>query len=228
MDDPSSPTSRPRPALERSRRKWEFWSGREALWGVYERDTRQHRARAVDSLGLDAGDAVLDVGCGPGANFGLLREAVGAEGSVLGVDFSPGMVGRANERIDDHGWTNVETLRADVTRRSLGSGRFDGALATTAVSTTRDVRATVGTVFEALKPDTRFAVYDIRLVPAGPGRLLNPLVRRFYRAFGNWNADEDVLARLEETFDAVEVLETFALGTNYVAVATRTNSGGTR
>jgi len=61
--------------------------------------------------------------------------------------------------------------------------------------------------------------YEIRLVPAGPGRVLNPLVRTFYRRFGNWNADEDVFEELRRSFDRTEIVRTFALGTNYVAVA---------
>ncbi|MFC4551185.1 class I SAM-dependent methyltransferase [Halorussus sp. GCM10023401] len=167
------------------------------------------------------------MGCGPGTNFELLREAVGPEGCVLGVDYSAGMVARANERIEAHGWKNVEIVRADATRLALDADRFDGALATTAVSATPDVRAVVENVHDALEPDARFAVYEIRLVPSGPGRVLNPLVRRFYRVVGNWNSEEDVLERLRDSFEDVTVVETFALGTNYVAVARKASGNRT-
>ena len=205
--------------LERSQRKWDFWSARESFWSIYEKDTREFRGKAVSQLNLEQGDTVLDIGCGPGTNFELLREAVGSEGRVVGVDLSPGMIERADERIETHGWENIETIRADATSLSIGVDRFDGALATTAVSSTPDVRATVNNVYEALKPNTRFAVYELRLVPSGPGRILNPLIKRFYRVFGNWNAEEDVLTELEHSFDETTVLETVALGTNYIAVA---------
>ena len=225
MDETARANSEHRRQLERSRRKWDFWSSREALWDFYERDTLEHRKEAVARLDLERGDAVVDTGCGPGTNFELLRDAVGPEGYVLGVDYSPGMITRADERIDGHGWENVETVRADATRMCLEVDRFDGALATTAVSSTPDVRAVVENVHDALEPGARFAVYEIRLVPSGPGRVLNPLVRRFYRAVGDWNAEEDVLEELGDTFDDVAVVETFALGTNYVAVASK--AGGT-
>lgn len=216
-----------RSSLERSCRKWDFWSDRESLWGFYERDTREVRRNAVDHLDLDVGDRVLDVGCGPGTNFELLRDAVGATGRVVGVDLSPGMVDRANERVDGHGWDNVEVVRGDATRLSLTDERFDGAIATTSVSATPDVRATVRNVHEALDPGARFAVYDIRRVPSGPGRILNPLIVRFYRAFGKWNGEEDVLAELRRTFESTTVVETMALGTNYVAVATKADEDAT-
>ena len=207
--------------LDSSQRKWDFWSARESFWKFYENDTLEIRRTAVSQLQLKPGDTVLDIGCGPGTNFELLREAVGADGRVIGVDLSLGMVERATERIETHGWENVEVVRADATTLSLGDGRFDGALATTAVSSTPDVRATVENVNAALKPGGRFALYEIRLVPSGLGQILNRFIKRFYRAFGNWNHEEDVLTELEHSFDSTTVVERFALGTNYVAVASK-------
>jgi ubiquinone/menaquinone biosynthesis C-methylase UbiE len=206
-----------RAALERSRRRWEFLSSR---WGFVERDTVEIRQDAVDLLELSRGDRVLELGCGPGVNFEALREAVGPDGLVVAVDLTRGMVERARERVRGHGWANVEVVQADATR--LGYRRpFDAVLATTAVSAMPDVRGVVERVHDALRPGGRFALYEIRLVPDGPARLLNPLVERFYRAFGNWNAEEDVLAELRRTFGSTEVVRTFALGTNYLAVASK-------
>lgn len=219
MDGSSSPEQRT--AVARSMRKWDFWSARETMWGFYEQDTREVRQTAVSRLQLEEGDTVLDIGCGPGTNFELLRDAVGPTGCVVGVDVSRGMIQRASERVERHGWDNVQSVRGDAMSRCLGADRFDGALATTAVSATPAVRATVETVYDALEPGARFAVYDIRLVPSGLGRMLNPLIRRFYRAFGNWNDEADVLTELGRTFDELTVIDTYALGTNYLAVATK-------
>ncbi len=80
-------------------------------------------------------------------------------------------------------------------------------------------RETVGNVYDALRPGTRFALYEIRLVPSGVSRVLDPLVRALYRRFGNWNAEGDVLEELRAAFDRTGVVRTFALGTNYVTVA---------
>lgn len=209
---------------EGSHSKWDFWSARESLWSVYESDTQELRRTAVSHLELEPGDTVLDVGCGPGTNFELLREAVGPDGHVLGVDISSGMVDRATERIETHGWDNVDAVRGDATALSVSDGRFDGALATTAVSATPDVRATVENVYATLSADATFAVYDIRLVPSGGGRLLNPVIERFYRAFGNWNRDEDVITELKRSFDNTTVVDEFALGTNYIAIADKLES----
>jgi hypothetical protein len=53
--------------------------------------------RAVDRLNLRCGDRVLEVGCGTGRNFPFLRQALGPEGSIYGVDLSAGMLREARK-----------------------------------------------------------------------------------------------------------------------------------
>lgn len=211
--------------LERSRRRWDFWS---SYWGFVERDTAGIRRETIEQLGLDTGDTVLDLGCGPGVNVATLREAVGPDGSVIAVDLSRGMLERARTRVDDRGWENVTLVLADATRPIVTAERLDGVVATTAVSATPDVRSTVENVYDVLRPGGRFALYEIRLVPSGPARALNPMILAFYRLFGRWNADEDVLQELRSTFDRTEIVRSFALGTNYVAVAVKAGRSSPR
>lgn len=204
--------------LERSRQKWDRWS---RIYGINERDTEPIRREMIDLLELEPGDAVVEVGCGPGVNFELLREAVGSEGRVLGIDYSPEMLARARERIDEHGWENVEVRREDATRADLDPESFDAAVAAQALSAMPDVRAVVDLVHDALRPGGRLGVYGVRLVPSGRATVLNPFILRFYRWFANWNDEEEVLAELERAFEDVDVVSTYALGTNYVAAATK-------
>jgi ubiquinone/menaquinone biosynthesis C-methylase UbiE len=60
-------------------------------------------AQALDRVGIGAGMACLDVGCGPGEVMRLMAERVGAEGRVTGLD-NDGRVGREA----------VQALRAGV------------------------------------------------------------------------------------------------------------------
>ena len=59
---------------------------------------RRNRLLAVRSLRLQAGDTVVDLGCGTGINIPLLLEAVGPSGRVIGVDLSEEMLSNACER----------------------------------------------------------------------------------------------------------------------------------
>jgi len=214
--DESATDEHTRAELQRSRGRWDLWS---RYWDAIERDDAGIRAEAIEQAGLEPGDAVLDLGCGTGVNFAMLRDAVGPEGVIVGVDLSAAMLERARARVDEHAWENVHLVEADATRPCVGPERFDAAVATTAVSATPDVAATVEHVYDALRPGARFAVYELRLVQSGPARVLNPAIGTFYRAFGNWNTEEDVLAELEARFEGTEVVREYALGTNYVAVA---------
>ncbi len=76
--------------------------------------TWQFRERAIASLALRSGDVVLDVGCGTGLSFSLLRNGVGPNGHVIGVDQSPEMTRIARARITRNDWHNVTVLTAPV------------------------------------------------------------------------------------------------------------------
>ncbi len=79
------------------------------------------RERAVGSLELSSGDTVVEMGCGTGANLPYLREAVGAEGTVVGVDLTHGMLDRACRHVAVSGWTNVHLVRGDATTPPVGT-----------------------------------------------------------------------------------------------------------
>jgi SAM-dependent methyltransferase len=53
---------------------------------------------AMDRLGLEPGDAVLDVGCGTGQTLLQLAERVGPDGQVIGVDIAPLLLDVARQR----------------------------------------------------------------------------------------------------------------------------------
>jgi ubiquinone/menaquinone biosynthesis C-methylase UbiE len=75
---------------------------------------RPTREWAVDAMGLEPGDVAVDMGTGTGANLPHLRDAVGPEGRVVGIDVSPGMLDRARGRVTRRGWENVDVVGGDV------------------------------------------------------------------------------------------------------------------
>ncbi len=99
------------------------------------------RAGCVSALDLDPGDTVVEFGCGPGVNIPALREAVGPDGRVVGVDISEGMLGRARGLVDRRGWENVSLVRADAATPPVRA--VDGVLATFVTSLFADPYAVV-------------------------------------------------------------------------------------
>lgn len=59
-----------------------------------------YRKKAVCALGLQPGYTVVEVGCGTGLNFSLLRDEVGATGLIVGVDMTDSMLARARDRVE--------------------------------------------------------------------------------------------------------------------------------
>jgi SAM-dependent methyltransferase len=85
------------------------------------------RRRAIEQLGLRAGDRVFDVGCGTGLSLPLLQPRVGAKGRIVGIEQSPEMIQLAHERVARHGWNNVELIEASVEAARI-KGHADAAL----------------------------------------------------------------------------------------------------
>ncbi|MCU4925052.1 methyltransferase domain-containing protein [Halobacteria archaeon AArc-dxtr1] len=84
------------------------------------------RRRAAAACRLDPGDTVVEMGCGTGANLPFLRDAVGPEGAVVGIDVTEPVLQRARRVTADY--DNVHVVQADATRPPVEEA--DAVLAT--------------------------------------------------------------------------------------------------
>jgi trans-aconitate methyltransferase len=73
---------------------------------------QRYRQAIVDALPVRRGQVVLDVGCGTGLCCGMLRDRVGPEGGVVGIEESPQMAEVAREHIAEEGWRNVTVVQS--------------------------------------------------------------------------------------------------------------------
>jgi ubiquinone/menaquinone biosynthesis C-methylase UbiE len=86
------------------------------------------RRSLVALAGIGAGESVLDIGCGTGSLAIEASRVVGPRGSVVGIDPSPEMIGRANSKARRLG--NVSFRTAIAQQLPFGDGSFDVALST--------------------------------------------------------------------------------------------------
>lgn len=150
---------RPGPRPEVARERYDRGARR---YDAVARLLDRPRRLAVEQLSLRPGDTVLDVACGTGLNLAALRGAVGADGRVVGVDISAGMLARAAARVRAAGWSNVELVEGAV--GSVALPRADAAL----FSFTHDVLRipeAVESVVGALVPDGRVATTGVKYAP---------------------------------------------------------------
>ena len=117
------------------------------------------RGRAADALALEPGDFAVEMGCGTGANLPHLRERVGPEGRVVGVDFTRGMLERARERVERNGWENVHLVQADADGIEFRESP-DAVLASFVVGMLGDPAAAVRRWTDLLAPGGRLALLD--------------------------------------------------------------------
>jgi demethylmenaquinone methyltransferase/2-methoxy-6-polyprenyl-1,4-benzoquinol methylase len=206
---------------DRGQSVYDRWSRHGWLYDGLMRLAAPLREDAFEALAAQPGERVLDLGCGPGTNFRSLRDAVGPDGAVVGLDYSPGMIQQASEHVEENGWANVRVVRGDATEACVSPGHFDAAISTFALHTMTDAGAVVRNVHEALRPGGRFVALDSRGIQDWPARLLNPLFERAIGRLVNHQPDQDPLGALRSQFESVEVVETYDAGSGYLAVATR-------
>jgi ubiquinone/menaquinone biosynthesis C-methylase UbiE len=182
----------------------------------YERDTaafQPYRQAVVAALPLRRGQLVVDVGCGTGLCCGLLREKVGPEGEVVGIEESPEMVAVARERIAREGWDNVTVIQAPAEYAEIE--RTPDAALFCAVHDILQSSQALKNIVTALRPGARVA--------AGGGKwaapfmvALNSMVSMLHAPYvRDFSGFDRPWQHLEQLVEDVRVRE-LAFGSGYV------------
>src|ERR1700683_3917832 len=72
------------------------------------------RRRAVERLGLNGGETVLDVGWGTGLRFALLERRIGTDGKIIGIEQSADMLALARARAERNRFENITLINSPV------------------------------------------------------------------------------------------------------------------
>jgi ubiquinone/menaquinone biosynthesis C-methylase UbiE len=118
----------------------------------------RHGAETVRRAGIHAGDRVLDLCCGAGASVLPAARAVGATGSVVGVDIADPLLSLARQRLDVDGLTNTELIRTDATTTGFDDGSFDAVVCVFGVFFVDDMPGFVREMWRMVRPGGRLAV----------------------------------------------------------------------
>jgi ubiquinone/menaquinone biosynthesis C-methylase UbiE len=103
----------------------------------------------INRLQIESGYDILDLGCGTGILFDLLRRRVGPKGSVIGVDFSLQMADRAHRNFP---FDNVTVVHADASVLPFQNACFDMAVAFSAFPHFSDQTKALHETHRVLKP----------------------------------------------------------------------------
>jgi len=134
------------------REAFDQWASEGRDRGMEER--HWHTAKhALERIPVEAGETVLDLGCGSGYAARALREAGGA-GRAYGVDASPKMVANARSYTDDPA---VAFLQSDFERLPFESDSVDHAFSMEAFYYADDPDAVLAELHRVLRPGGTFS-----------------------------------------------------------------------
>ena len=153
--------------IETYRKKAKHYDVTTRLYPVPGYPQRAQRLRAVQALGLRAGDTVVDIACGTGLNFALVEEAVGPRGRIVGVDLTDAMLARAGDRVEANGWSNVSLVQADAAEFSFPA-EVDAILSTYALTQVPECGQVIAHGAAALSGGGRWVVLDLKIPDKTP------------------------------------------------------------
>lgn len=110
---------------------------------------------------LQAGERVLDVGCGGGLDAFLAAKAVGQTGQVLGVDSTPEMIERARKNAREGGYGNVRFEQGAVEHLPVEAVCIDVVISNCVLNHCPDKTVAFKEILRVLKPGGRMYVADL-------------------------------------------------------------------
>jgi ubiquinone/menaquinone biosynthesis C-methylase UbiE len=132
--------------------------------------------KMAETIGIEAGASVLDVGCGYGLSARALNHRFGCR--VLGVDLSPGMIAAGDALCDGN---DIQLLVGDGEDLSpvVGDRRFDYVLYNASIFIFPDVSKTIAESCQCLRPGGKIAFsFYPQLVGEGNEDLFDVAFRR--------------------------------------------------
>jgi ubiquinone/menaquinone biosynthesis C-methylase UbiE len=135
-----------------------------------ERAAWQRPDEVVEALALRPGDAVGEIGAGPGYFTLRLARAVGPSGRVVAVDVAPEILSVLRQRLEAEGVGNVTPVLGEDSDPKLPRGGCDLVLVVDAFHHFPDGPAYLRALAGALKPGGRIVNLDFhgREMPVGP------------------------------------------------------------
>jgi arsenite methyltransferase len=114
------------------------------------------------SLGtIHAGETVVDIGCGAGADACIAAMLVGNEGKVFGIDCTLAMVTKATENANVSGFPQAVFQEAEMTELPLPDCTADIVISNGAINLTEDKDAVLEEVIRVLRPGGRLQIADM-------------------------------------------------------------------
>ena len=123
---------------------------------------------------IQAGETILDIGCGAGMDLLLAAKRVGPSGRAIGVDMTDAMVERARQSAKAAGLFQVEVRKGDATALPIKDASIDVVSSNGVLNLVPEKECGFAEIVRVLKPGGRLHLADIALdVPLPEDALRN-------------------------------------------------------
>jgi SAM-dependent methyltransferase len=110
---------------------------------------------------IEAGETVLDLGCGAGIDSILAARRTGPGGRVIALDFLPEMLERTAAAAAEAGLENVEPLEGEMEAIPLADGSVDHIVSNGVINLSPRKRRVLAECARVLRPGGKFSVADL-------------------------------------------------------------------
>jgi ubiquinone/menaquinone biosynthesis C-methylase UbiE len=129
-----------------------------------DRDAEQQPDKVIEAMGLEAGDAVADIGVGTGYFARRMAKIVGPTGKVYGVDVQPEMLDLLKQYSAEEGLENVVPVLGADDDPKLEKESLDWILLVDTYHEFQAPEKMLAKMREALKSGGKIALIEYRLL----------------------------------------------------------------
>jgi len=176
------------------------------------RGVQRRQQLAIERMNIQPGEKVLDVGIGTGLSLDLYPRHC----KVIGIDISEGMLGKANERIDQYQYDFASLAVADALHLPFADGSFDHIFVTHVITVVSDPVRLIEEMRRVCKVGGKIVIVNHFLsgnrVAAALEKFLRPICEKI-----GWRSDLSLEYLIQQTglpvdyrykLDSVDVWET--------------------
>ena len=115
----------------------------------------------VEHAGIKEGDTVVDLGSGAGNDIFVARAVAGDKGKLIGIDFTPEMIEKANRNKTRMGFNNVEFKLGEIEAIPLDNETTDVVVSNCVLNLVPNKVKAFSEIYRILKKGGHFCVSDI-------------------------------------------------------------------